>query len=246
MERLRCAGGQSARVGRAQLKEETAGGVLCLDALAFGSQGSPPSGQSWQAPTGWQPRSILYTLSPPGAAQMCPGSGARTKASLWALASGLPYRSPGVSGHHGQRRLGLHTLPAAFHPARGEVVLTLGRNSLGAQECMGVLGGVWCVAPSRLHAAPAQARPLPWRRARKAWVGSEGGGGVVGLAACTGEVSSRAERHPGGCSGLQSVESEGGRVLEFPGATLWHQQQKLSNGGGPCAQSLGTEEKVVA
>ena len=54
-------------------------------------------------------------------------------------------------------------------------------------------------------------------------MGSEGGGGVVGLAAGTGEASSRApERHPGGCSGLQSVESEGGRVLESPGATLWH------------------------
>lgn len=39
------------------------------------------------------------------------------------------------------------------------------------------------MAPSGPHTAPAQARPLPWRRARKAWVGGEGGGIVVGLAA---------------------------------------------------------------
>lgn len=96
------------------------------------------------------------------------------------------------------------------------------------------------MAPSGPHTAPAQARPLPWRRARKAWVGCEGGGIVVGLAAGTGEVSSRApERHPGGCSGLQSMESEGARVLESPGAMLWHQQQKLSKEGGPCTHLWG-------
>ena len=59
--------------------------------------------------------------------------------SIWALASGLPYRSPGVSGLHGQQRLGLHTLPPAFYPAGGEVILT-GQESSGGSGMHGGAG----------------------------------------------------------------------------------------------------------
>lgn len=165
--------------------------------------------------------------------------------SMWALASGLPYRSPGVSGLRGQWRLGLRTLPPppAFHPAGGEVILT-GQESSGGPGMHGALGGVWCLALSGPHAAPEQARQFPRSRARKAWVGSEGGGAMVGRAVGVGEVSSRApERHPGGCLGLQSAESEGGRVLESPGAVLWHPQQNLHKEGGPCAHLWGQKRR---
>lgn len=58
-----------------------------------------------------------------------------------------------------------------------------------------------------------------------------------------GRASSKGSwRHPGGCSGLQSMESEGARVLESPGAMLWHQQQKLSKEGGPCTHLWGRKE----
>lgn len=162
---------------------------------------------------------------------------------MWALASGLPYRSPGVSGLRGQWRLGLRTLPPAFHPAGGEVILT-GQESSGGPGMHGALGGVWCLALSGPHAAPEQARQFPRSRAGKAWVGSEGGGAMVGWTVGVGEVSSRApERHPGGCSGLQSAESEGGRVLESPGAALWHPQQNLHKEGGPCAHLWGQKRR---
>lgn len=215
----------------------------------LGARGSPPSGQSWRDPTGWQPWSILHALSLPGATQTCPRSGAWSKASpsgLWPRGSLIEALAFLGSTGSGDSACTPSPLPSTLLGVRSS---SLGRNPLGAQECMGVLGGVWCVALSGPHATPAQARQFPGSRAWKAWVGSEGRGVAVGLAAVgqavgMGEASSRApERHPGGCSGLQSAESEGGRVLESPGAALWRPQQNLHKEGGPCAHLWGQKRR---